>query len=131
MSEKVLGILRAKRLVFSILPSVHEFLLFTPDRVIVARQSTKLPFYASGATLTDVSDILDLLKMVKVEDILKSGKHNFVIPKSEITKVELKKRQWSDPQWSWIELNIITSKKPQASSNRSTQSKKNRNSNPT
>lgn len=129
MSEKVLGILRAKRWVFSIRPYVSEFLLFTLDRLIVVRQSAKLPYYTLGATHTDATGILaELLKTVKVEEILKSDKHNFAIPNSEITKIELTKscgeadavypRGYTGSnidklRWSlkWINLDVITSRK--------------------
>ncbi len=97
MSEEVFGVLRARRWVFSIPPYVHEFLLFTPDRVIVARQLTKFPYHTASAH-TDVDYIL---KTVKVEEILKSDKHNFDIPNSVITKVELEKRLGAqDAQYS-------------------------------
>ena len=133
MREKVLGILRAKRSVFSIPPYVHEFLLFTPKRVVVVRQSTKLFPYLTAGAHAGVSDMLgELLKTMKVEDALRSDKHNFAISISEITKVELTK--WVMPRGffemevyphgatgsdvvklekshGWIELSIITSKK--------------------
>ena len=133
MSGKVLGILRAKRSVFSIPPTVHEFLLFTPERVIVVRQSTKLFPYLTVGAQANVSDtFVGLLETMKVEDILKSDKHNFAILHSEIAKVELTK--WVIPRGffemevyprgatgsdvvklekshGWIELSIITSKK--------------------
>ena len=133
MSGKVLGILRAKRSVFSIPPYVHEFLLFTPERVIVVRQSTKLFPYLTVGAHADASDMfVEFLKTMKVEDVLRSDKRNFAIPHSEITKVELTK--WVVPRGffemevyprgatgsdvvklekshGWIELSIITSKK--------------------
>jgi hypothetical protein len=133
MSGKVLGILRAKRSVFSIPPYVHEFLLFTPERVVVVRQSAKLFPYPTAGAYANVSDMLvELLKTMKIEDVLRSDKHNFAISISEITKVELTK--WVIPRGffemevyprgatgsdvdklekshGWIELSIITSKK--------------------
>ena len=133
MSGKVLGILRAKRSVFSIPPTVHEFLLFTRERVVVVRQSTKLFPYPTAGTHTNVSDMfVEFLKTMKVEDVLRSAKHNFAIPHSEITKVELTK--WVIPRGffemevyprgatgsdvvklekshGWVELSIITSEK--------------------
>ena len=67
MSGKVLGILRAKRSVFSIPPTVHEFLLFTPERVIVVRQSTKLFPYLTVGSQANVSDtFVGLLETMKV-----------------------------------------------------------------
>ena len=133
MREKGLGILRAKRSVFSIPPYVHEFLLFTPERVVVVRQSTKLFPYLTAGAHADVSDMLgELLKTMKMEDVLRADKHNFAISLSEITKVELTK--WVIPRGffemevyprgatgsdvvklekshGWIELSIITSEK--------------------
>jgi len=107
--EKVLGILKARRFVFSIPPYVQESLIFTPERVIVARKSTRLPYFTAGAH-TDISDILeDLLKTMDIESILRSDKHNFAIFNSEIRKVELKASH-SDMD-VWIDLNIITSEK--------------------
>lgn len=117
MSEKLLGIIKAKRSVFSVPPRVGEFLLFAPERVVVARQSTRL---------------LPYLKTMEVEAIFRAGKHNFALPHSEIRKVVLKK--WVSPRgffemevyprgstasdvvdleksWGWIELDIITSEK--------------------
>lgn len=109
MSEKVLGILKARRFVFSIPPYVREFLLFTSDRVIVARKSTKLPYFAAGAH-AEVDDVfIELLKTVEAEDILRSNKHNFAVSNSEITKVELKASH-SDMD-VWIDLKITTSEK--------------------
>ena len=129
----MLGILRAKRSVFSIPPYVHEFLLFTPERVVVVRQSTKLFPYLTAGAHAGVSDMLgELLKTMKVEDALRSDKHNFAIFFSEIKKVELTK--WVMPRGffemevyprgatgsdvvklekshGWIELSIITSEK--------------------
>jgi len=97
MSGKVLGILRAKRSVFSIPPYVHEFLLFTPEEVIVVRQSTKLFPYLTVGAYADVSDMfVELLKTMNVEDVLRSDKHNFAISLSEIKKVELTK--WVIPR---------------------------------
>jgi len=133
MRGKVLGILRAKRSVFSIPPYVHEFLLFTPKRVVVVRQSTKLFPYRTAGAHANVNDMfVDFLKTMKVEDVLRSDKRNFAILHSEITKVELTK--WVLPRGffetevyprgatgsdvvklekshGWIELSIITSKK--------------------
>jgi len=133
VSGKVLGILRAKRSVFSIPPTVHEFLLFTPERVVVVRQSAKLLPYPTVGAQADVSGMLvEFLKTMKVEDVLRSDKHNFAIPLSEIKKVELTK--WVIPRGffemevyprgatgsdvdklekshGWIELSIITSEK--------------------
>ena len=133
MSGKVLGILRAKRSVFSIPPTVHEFLLFTPERVVVARKSTGLYPYPTAGVHANVSDLLvEFLKTMNVEDVLRSDKRNFAILHSEITKVELTK--WVIPRGffemevyprgatgsdvdklekshGWIELSIITSEK--------------------
>ena len=106
MSEKVLGILKARRFVFSIPPYVREFLLFTPERVIVARQSTRPPYFATGAH-AEVDDVwVELLKTIDVGDILRSKKHNFAVSNSEITKVELKASHSSVDVW--IDFNIIT-----------------------
>jgi len=133
VSGKVSGILRAKRSVFSIPPTVHEFLLFTPERVVVARKSTGLYPYPTAGVHANVSDLLvEFLKTMKVEDVLRSDKRNFAIPLSEIKKVELTK--WVIPRGffemevyprgatgsdvdklekshGWVELSIITSEK--------------------
>jgi len=108
VSEKALGILRARRFVFSIPPYVHELLLFTPQRVIVARKS-KLPYFAAGPH-TDVSDILEeLVRTMDIEGVLRSDKHNFVVFNSEIRKVELKASH--SGMDIWIDLNITTREK--------------------
>ena len=128
-----MGILRAKRSVFSIPPYVHEFLLFTPERVVVVRQSTKLFPYRTAGAHANVSDMfVEFLKTIDVEDVLRSDKRNFATLHSEITKVELTK--WVLPRGffemevyprgatgsdvvklekshGWIELSIITSEK--------------------
>ena len=133
MSGKVLGILRAKRSVFSIPPYVHEFLLFTPEMVVVVRQSTKLlPYPTAGVHTNVIGMLVEFLKTMRIEEILRSDKHNFAIANSEIKTVELTK--WVLPRGffemevyprgatgsdvvklekshGWIEFSIITSKK--------------------
>ena len=132
MSGKVLGILRAKRSVFSIPPYVHEFLLFTPERVVVVRQSTKLLPYPTAGVHNVIGMLVEFLKTMRIEEILRSDKHNFAIANSEIKKVELTK--WVIPRGffemevyprgatgsdvvklekshGWIEFSIITSEK--------------------
>lgn len=133
MREKLLGIIKAKRSVFSIPPHVREFLLFTPERVVVARQTPRLFPYLTAGTRTEVaSTTAELLKTREVETILQTSKHNFALQHSQISKAVLTK--WVSPRgffemevyprgstasdvvnleksWGWTELGIITSEK--------------------
>ena len=97
MSDRVLGIFRAKRFVLSIPPQVCEFLLFTHSRVVVARQFSRLfPYLAEGANANVDDFLIELLKTLRVEDLLRADKHSFAIPHSEIRKVILEK--WVCPR---------------------------------
>ena len=98
MSEKVLGIIGVIReTAFRIIP---EVLFLMPDRLIVARASSE----EFGGTMFDA-----ISAELPLEDILKTDKHNYAIPNSEIIKVKLKK------QWlvGAVELRIEASKKKQ------------------
>lgn len=110
MSEKVSGIIISiKRRKWGG-ETVNDGLLITPDRVIVARlpEVTLSGGGHSGSIVLDIiesvrrerahertkrefEEAVERLKFSKVEDILQDNNHNFAIPNSEITKVELKK----------------------------------------
>ena len=97
MSDRVLGIFRAKRFVLSIPPQVCEFLLFTQSRVVVARQFSRLlPYLAAGANANVDDFLIELLKTLRVEDLLRADKQSFAISHSEIRRVILEK--WVCPR---------------------------------
>ena len=118
MSEKALAIIGVNRPAF--MRTIMETLVFTPDRVIVARTGKDLMVggVIGGAVGAGVEAVIKARKKktkeqewkerVKIffelplEDILKADKHNFAIPNSEITKVERKSR---------LRFHITTSKK--------------------
>ena len=112
MSEKVLGIIRVFRPAFA--RQIYEDLFLTPDRVIVARTSGGIGGMLFGAVGGAIEGVISAYREKKkekgylelpLEDVLKADKNNFAIPKSEITKVELKKFGRG------AKINIITSKK--------------------
>lgn len=120
MSEEVLGIIKVVRL--GMLPSVIiENLIFTSDRVIVARLSTQSYTAWSptdlGLLFGSVQAIGNIIQAAQaekrekehvktyLESILKEDKRNYAIPNSEIEKVELKK------SWGSYKLHITTRKK--------------------
>lgn len=131
MSEKVLGIIRVMRLpphpFARQTTPVYDDLFLTSDRVIVARvtgggyttiKEEVISIFLGGTGIT--SDIIISAKKAEkesrealekehlelpLEDVLKADKHNFAIPKSDITKVELKSRMRAKV------INIITNKK--------------------
>lgn len=108
MSKKVLGIFKARRFVFSIPPYVSELLLFSQDRVVVIRRVSKPSFLAASPHTEKSAILAEFLKTMDVGNILRSDKHNFAIPNSEITKVELKK-SYIDMD-TWLDFSILTSK---------------------
>jgi len=103
MSEKVFGIIKVNR------GNTRETLFLTPDRVIVARTSGGFGgmFGGIGAVISEYKGKKKEKEYLELspESVLTADKKNFAIPKSEITKVELKKRRFGK------ELNIATSKK--------------------
>jgi len=90
MSERVLGIISGLRLVWFGFRTIFEELCFTPDKVIVARTGT---IYGRGGALTayQAKKKAEELAESSAEEILKTNMSNFVIPTSEIKKVELRR----------------------------------------
>lgn len=130
MSEKVLGCIRVMRLTISFRhQAIHEALVITPNRVFVTRLGEEPQSgWAGGPYNGDIGGLIDAvidgllvsseqdkanrkrkeleeLAKVDLEKFLKIDKHNYVIPNSEITKVELKKG------WIGIKISLITNKR--------------------
>ncbi len=94
MRVEIFEILKAKRLTSAFPFSVSEFLLFTPTRIAVVRQSTKLPQYAAPSPILKREDIL---KKLEVKDILAADKRNFSISNSDVMEMKLVKySKWWD-----------------------------------
>jgi len=127
MSEKVLGVIWVMRLRARDLGRwLMEVLVITSNRVFVMKAG-KSHRGVAGWSYTSAFDVLmagvfslseeyetrkklrkseKLLETITdLEEFLKADKHNFAIPNSEITKVELKKG------WTGVKLNITTNKK--------------------
>ena len=63
----------------------------------MARQFSRLlPYLAAGANANVDVFLIELLKTLRVEDLLRADKHSFAIPHSEIRKVILEK--WVCPR---------------------------------
>jgi hypothetical protein len=90
MSERVLGIRSVLRFVWFGFRTIFEELCFTPDKVIVARTGT---VYGRGGVLAayQATEKAKEFTESSAEEILKTDMNNFVIPNSEIKKVELRK----------------------------------------
>ena len=112
MSEKVLGIIRTMKTFPDI---IYEDLIITPDRVIVARATSTMPYLGTLVYLMKFAfDLNELKKAEKKylelppEDILKANKNNFAIPNSEIIKVEA---EFGGQLGQLVSLSITTTKK--------------------
>ena len=92
MAEKegVKGYILADK-IFAWKPNVHYALLFTSDRMIVAKVGGQLTIDL-GAFAKKAEE----LKEVSLESILKADKNNFEIPYSDIVNIEIKKSGWKD-----------------------------------
>ena len=117
MDEEFLGVIPVFR---GGLTSVYELLYFTPDGMIVARtrSSQGVPtgaLFGAVGILTEVAirGIIESKKKkepqeLSVEQILKAHKRNYMIPNSDITRVELKIRGILR---NIVGIKVVTSKK--------------------
>jgi hypothetical protein len=98
MSEKVLRTISVARLVWHRFGTFYEVLCFTADAVVVARTACYTAFPRGFIYIRDygaleyygVKKNEEKIIELSAEEILKIDKNNFVIPNSEIKKVELR-----------------------------------------
>ncbi len=113
-TEEVLGILLAAEL--GRFPVVHRTLIFTANRIIVAKQGiTKelVGFLAGGVVGTwlafrsEKKHARQTIEQKSVEKVLKADEKNYEILYSEVSKANLKRVFWLFVIWTWPYLTKV------------------------
>ncbi len=106
MSEEVMGAFGISE-VHVLKSNINYMLFFTPDRLVAAKARLVVPDHYPGLVDIDGKFYLDS------QNVLATDKHNFEIPYSDISKVEMK-TSWIGPAGPRVgKITIFTQEKKQ------------------